>query len=101
MIGVAPPEYDPAAPESSTTLPVGTPTTVRTYVRELMKRHRRAFTVLVAVNALAVLASMAGPYLLGSLVEDLSNGVRELHLGQVATVFGIALVVQTLFTRQM
>ncbi|MEN8654180.1 ABC transporter ATP-binding protein [Streptomyces sp. 21So2-11] len=101
MIGVAPPEYDPAAPESSTTLPVGSPATVRTYVRELMRRHRRAFTVLVVFNALAVVASMAGPYLLGSLVEDLANGVRELHLGRVATVFGIALVIQTLFTRQM
>lgn len=27
MIGVAPPGYDPAAPESATTLPVGTPIT--------------------------------------------------------------------------
>ncbi|MFI2315438.1 multidrug ABC transporter ATPase [Streptomyces sp. CB00072] len=101
MIGVAPPAYDPAAPESATTLPVGTPTTVRSYVRSLLRRHRRAFTVLIAVNAVAVIASITGPYLLGGLVEDLSNGVTDLHLERTAAIFAVALVVQTLFTRSM
>ncbi|MBT1104355.1 MULTISPECIES: ABC transporter ATP-binding protein [Streptomyces] len=101
MIGVAPPTYDPAAPESATTLPVGTPTTVRSYVRSLLRRHRRAFVVLIAVNAVAVIASITGPYLLGGLVEDLSNGVTDLHLERTAAIFAVALVVQTLFTRSM
>ncbi|MFJ3705560.1 MULTISPECIES: ABC transporter ATP-binding protein [Streptomyces] len=101
MIGLAPPEYDPAAPESATTLPVGTPTTVRAYVNALLRRHRRPFTVLVAVNAVAVIASITGPYLLGGLVEDLSNGVTDLHLERTAAVFALALVVQTVFTRTM
>ncbi|MEV2258907.1 ABC transporter ATP-binding protein/permease [Streptomyces anulatus] len=101
MIGVAPPAYDPAAPESATTLPVGTPTTVRSYVRSLLRRHRRAFVVLIAVNAVAVIASITGPYLLGGLVEDLSNGVTDLHLERTAAIFAVALVVQTLFTRSM
>lgn len=101
MIGVAVPAYDPAAPESATTLPVGTPTTVRSYVRELLRRHRRRFTVLVVFNAIAVIASIVGPYLLGGLVEDLSEGVRDLHLGRVAGVFALALIVQTAFTRLM
>lgn len=101
MIGVAPPAYDPAAPESATTLPVGTPTTVRSYVRSLLRRHRRAFVILIAVNAVAVTASITGPYLLGGLVEDLSNGVTDLHLERTAAIFAVALVVQTLFTRSM
>ncbi|WP_411088028.1 ABC transporter ATP-binding protein [Streptomyces sp. 061-3] len=101
MIGVAQPAYDPAAPESATTLPVGTPATVRAYVRELMRRHRRPFAVLISVNAVAVIASIVGPYLLGGLVEDLSNGVADLHLERTAAVFAIALVVQTVFTRMM
>ncbi|MFF2731365.1 ABC transporter ATP-binding protein [Streptomyces sp. NPDC058008] len=101
MIGLAPPEYDPAAPESATTLPVGSPTTVRTYVRTLLRRHRRPFAVLVTVNAVAVMASITGPYLLGGLVEDLSNGVTDLHLERTAAVFALALVVQTVFTRTM
>ncbi|MBW5483024.1 ABC transporter ATP-binding protein [Streptomyces bambusae] len=99
MIGVAPPEHDPAAPESAATLPVGTPATVRSYVRGLLRRHRRAFVVLVAVNAVAVIASMVGPYLLGRVVDDLAAGARELHLGRVTLLFALALVLQTVFVR--
>ncbi|MFD4583706.1 ABC transporter ATP-binding protein [Streptomyces sp. NPDC058434] len=99
MIGVAPPEYDPAAPRTAATLPVGTPATVRAYVRELAGRHRRAFGVLIGVNTVAVVASMASPWLLGSLVERLADGARELHLGRTAAVFAVALVVQAVFVR--
>ncbi len=99
MIGMAPPDYDPAAPESAATLPVGTSVTVRGYVRGLFRRHRRAFVVLVTVNAVAVIASMVGPYLLGRVVDDLAAGARELHLGQVALLFALALAVQTFFVR--
>ncbi|HEY9440918.1 MAG TPA: ABC transporter transmembrane domain-containing protein, partial [Streptomyces sp.] len=101
MTGVAPPAYDPAAPESATTLPVGTPTTVRTYVRELLRRHRRPFALLIGANAVAVIASITGPYLLGGLVEDLSNGAEDLRIGRVAAVFALAVVVQSVFTRIM
>ncbi|MCC3650390.1 ABC transporter ATP-binding protein/permease [Streptomyces sp. S07_1.15] len=99
MIGVAPPAYDPAAPESATTLPVGSPATVRGYVRELLRRHRRAFALLVAVNAVAVTASMVGPYLLGGLVEDLAAGAGEAGLPRVIALFTVALAVQTVFVR--
>ncbi|MFD7320351.1 ABC transporter ATP-binding protein [Streptomyces sp. NPDC059875] len=101
MIGLAPPAYDPAAPQSATTLPVGTAATVRGYVRDLLRRHRRAFALLVGVNAVAVIASMVGPYLLGSLVERLSDGARELHLELTVGLFVLALVIQTLFVRMV
>ncbi|MEV0451099.1 ABC transporter ATP-binding protein [Streptomyces sp. NPDC050600] len=99
MIGLAPPEYDPAAPRSATTLPVGGGATVRAYVRDLLRRHRGAFALLVGVNTVAVLASMAGPYLLGSVVERLTDGARELHLERTAALFAVALLIQTVFTR--
>ncbi|MFG2720526.1 ABC transporter ATP-binding protein [Streptomyces sp. NPDC048416] len=101
MIGLAAPQYDPAAPQSATTLPVGTPATVRAYVRELLRRHRGAFAVLIGTNAVAVVASMVGPYLLGGVVEDLSTGVRDLHLPRVAALFAVALIVQTVFVRMV
>ncbi|MFG3001126.1 ABC transporter ATP-binding protein [Streptomyces sp. NPDC048340] len=101
MIGIAPPDYDPAAPETAATLPVGTSATVRGYVRGLFRRHRRAFLLLVTVNAVAVIASMVGPYLLGQVVDELAAGARELHLGRVALLFAVALVVQTVFVRQV
>ncbi|MBC7268992.1 MAG: ABC transporter ATP-binding protein [Streptomyces sp.] len=101
MIGVAPPAYDPAAPTTAHTLPVGAPTTVRAYVAELFQRHRRAFLLLVAVNTVAVVASMAGPWLLGDLVERVSDGARELRLELTAGLFVLALLVQAFFVRQV
>ncbi|WP_431046710.1 ABC transporter ATP-binding protein [Streptomyces sp. P1-3] len=101
MIGVAPPAHDPAAPESATTLPVGTPATVRGYVRELLRRHRGAFAVLLAVNTAAVVASMVGPYLLGGLVEDLAGGAEDLHIGRTVALFAVALAVQAVFVREV
>jgi ATP-binding cassette subfamily C protein len=101
MIGVAPPAYDPAAPTTANTLPVGAPTTVRAYVAELLRRHRRAFLLLVVVNTVAVVASMAGPWLLGGVVERVSDGARDLRLELTAGLFVVALAVQALFVRQV
>ncbi|MEX2974434.1 ABC transporter ATP-binding protein [Streptomyces sp. C184] len=101
MIGLAPPEHDPDAPQTLTTLPVGSPATVRSYVGDLIRRHRRAFTVLVAVNAAAVTASMAGPYLLGGVVEKLSAGDRNLQLEGTLALFALALAAQTVFVRMV
>jgi ATP-binding cassette subfamily C protein len=101
MIGVAPPAYDPAAPTTANTLPVGAPTTVRAYVAELLRRHRRAFLLLVLVNTAAVIASMAGPWLLGGVVERVSDGARDLRLELTAGLFVAALAVQALFVRQV
>ncbi|WP_442803951.1 ABC transporter ATP-binding protein [Streptomyces luteogriseus] len=101
MIGVAPPAYDPAAPTTANTLPVGAPETVRAYVTELLRRHRRAFLLLVAVNTAAVIASMAGPWLLGGLVDRVSDGARELRLELTAGLFVAALAVQAVFVRQV
>ncbi|MER5312383.1 ABC transporter ATP-binding protein [Streptomyces sp. NPDC002773] len=99
MIGLAPPAYDPAAPTTATTLPVAATATVRAYVRELLHRHRRAFAVLIGVNTVAVIASMTGPYLLGSVVDELASGARELHLERTVALFAVALLVQTFFVR--
>ncbi|WPO75591.1 ABC transporter ATP-binding protein [Streptomyces sp. KN37] len=101
MIGLAPPEYDPAAPTTAETLPVGASSTVRAYVRELFQRHRKAFALLIAVNTLAVVASMAGPYLLGDLVEKVSADARDLHLERTIGLFALALAVQAFFVREV
>lgn len=104
MIGLAAPAYDPAAPTTANTLPVGAPATVRSYVRELYQRHRRAFLLLIGVNTIAVVASMVGPYLLGALVQDVSDGTDRLHvehLGSTIAVFVVALVLQAVFVRQV
>lgn len=101
MIGLAPPAHDPDAPQTATTLPVGSPATVRAYVGGLIRRHRTAFTVLVTVNAAAVIASMVGPYLLGGVVEKLSAGERDIPLERTLVVFALALAAQTVFVRMV
>ncbi|MEU8785850.1 ABC transporter ATP-binding protein [Streptomyces sp. NPDC048637] len=101
MIGLAPPDHDPDAPQTLTTLPVGSPATVRSYVGGLLRRHRTAFAVLIAVNTAAVIASMAGPYLLGGVVEQLSAGARDLPLERTLAVFAVALAAQTVFVRMV
>ncbi|MFI0788663.1 ABC transporter ATP-binding protein [Streptomyces lydicus] len=101
MIGLAPPEHDPDTPQTLTTLPVGSPATVRRYVAGLIRRHRGEFAVLIAVNAAAVLASMAGPYLLGGVVEKLATGSRDVQLGRTLALFAVALVIQTVFVRMV
>ncbi|MGW1559627.1 ABC transporter ATP-binding protein [Streptomyces sp. NPDC002144] len=101
MIGVAPPAYDPAAPKTANTLPIGAPATVRAYVAELFRRHRRAFLVLIGVNTASVMASLVGPWLLGDLVQRVSDGARELHLPLVLSLFALALAVQAVFVREV
>ncbi|MFF7899183.1 MULTISPECIES: ABC transporter transmembrane domain-containing protein [unclassified Streptomyces] len=101
MIGVAPPAYDPAAPTTADTLPVGSASTVRSYVTELLRRHRRDFVLLITANTVAVVASMAGPWLLGGLVERVSDRTRELHLPLIAALFVLALLVQAAFVREV
>ncbi|MER5374474.1 ABC transporter ATP-binding protein [Streptomyces sp. NPDC002553] len=101
MIGVAPPAYDPAAPRTASTLPVGAPATVRAYVAELLRRHRRAFLLLVTVNTVATIASMVGPWILGDLVERLSQGTRDLRLELSATLFVLGLLLHATFVRQV
>ncbi|MBF4132795.1 multidrug ABC transporter ATP-binding protein [Streptomyces albidoflavus] len=101
MIGLAPPAYDPAAPTEATKLPVAGTPTVRAYIADLARRHRKAFLLLVTVNAVAVIASMAGPYLLGSLVEEVSAGAEDVPLDRTMLLFTAALVVQAFFIHRV
>ncbi|KQV13337.1 MULTISPECIES: ABC transporter ATP-binding protein [unclassified Kitasatospora] len=82
----------------ATMLPVGSPATVRAYVRLLARRHFRGFGTVVGLHTVATLAGLVGPWVLGSLVEDLSAGTAQ---GKVLSAVGWylgALVVQAAFT---
>ncbi|MDX6295011.1 MAG: hypothetical protein QOH50_4086 [Kribbellaceae bacterium] len=93
------PEFDPAAPQQAARLPVAGPATVKAYLRDLFRRHRRAFGWLTAVNAVAALSGMVGPWLLGNVVQKLSSGQRDVGLSWVILGFLMALAVQTVFIR--
>jgi ABC-type multidrug transport system fused ATPase/permease subunit len=93
------PEYDPAAPQEAARLPVAGPATVKAYLKILFRRHRAAFGWLTAVNTIAALSGMVGPWLLGNVVEKLSVGDHDVDLPYVVLGFVIALLVQTVFVR--
>ncbi|HEY4572065.1 MAG TPA: ABC transporter ATP-binding protein [Kribbella sp.] len=93
------PLYDPAAPQEVVRLPVAGAATVRAYLKSLFRRHRRAFLWLTMVNAVAALSGMVGPWLLGNVVQKLSEGRTDVKLPSVVIGFVIALAVQTVFVR--
>ncbi|WP_350279801.1 ABC transporter ATP-binding protein [Kribbella sp. HUAS MG21] len=93
------PLYDPAAPQEVVRLPVASGATVRAYVKSLFRRHRRQFLWLTLVNAVAALSGMVGPWLLGNVVQKLSEGRTDVQLPYVVIGFVIALAVQTVFVR--
>ncbi len=93
------PLYDPAAPQEVVRLPVAGAATVRAYLKSLFRRHRRAFPWLTMVNAVAALSGMVGPWLLGNVVQKLSEGRTDVKLPSVVIGFVIALAVQTVFVR--
>ncbi|WP_405070307.1 ABC transporter ATP-binding protein/permease [Kribbella sp. NBC_01510] len=93
------PLYDPAAPQEAARLPVAGSATVRAYLKTLFRRHRRAFGWLTLVNAVAALSGMVGPWLLGNVVQKLSQGSTDVQLPSVVIGFVIALLVQTVFVR--
>ena len=88
-----------AATLTGQSLPVAGDETVRRYVRELLGRHRRAFTIVIALHAVAAVAGLAGPFVLGGLVETLTGNTDTISIDRAALIFLAALVVQTVFTR--
>jgi len=97
---VRPPEDAIAAStQTGQSLPVASSATVTAYVRVLLRRHRAAFAVVIAFHAVAAVAGLAGPLVLGGLVESLTNGTTTQMIDKAALIFLGALVVQTVFTR--
>jgi ABC-type multidrug transport system fused ATPase/permease subunit len=92
----------PPAPTEDATrvhrLPVASRPTMRAEVRMLLRRHRRTVGAVVAVHAVAVLAGLVGPQVLGRLVQGLSDGALS-GTGWLIAGFGLAVAVQTAATR--
>jgi ABC-type multidrug transport system fused ATPase/permease subunit len=81
-----------------TTLPVASLADVRAQARGLLADHRRALTGMLLLNALAALAALAGPRLLGDIVESVRRGTTTGHLDRLALLLAAALLAQTVLT---
>jgi len=78
----------------STGLPVATATQVRDRARALARRHRGRLALTVGLHAAATAAGLAGPALLGLLVDEVGDGTTTDHVDRIALVVLAALVAQ-------
>ncbi|MDH6124688.1 ABC transporter ATP-binding protein [Kitasatospora sp. GP82] len=78
-------------------LPVASAATVRSYVRLLARRHRSGFAAVIVLHSVATVAGLVGPWVLGSLVQELNAGTAQ---GRILAAIGwylLALLVQSVF----
>lgn len=83
-----------------THLPIAGTRDVRRYAVSLAKRHPRMLIATISLHALAAVAGLAAPRLLGSLVEAVEKGTSTQHVDTVVLALAGFLVLQTLLTRQ-
>lgn len=79
-------------------LPVATGPTVRTHALALVRHHRAAMTVVVLWHALAALAALVAPWVIGHLVEEATHERRPERVLQLVLLLGGSLLAQTLLT---
>jgi len=72
----------------STALPVAGTPTVRRYARALLRRHPRELATALGLHALAAVAGLGLPWLVGTLVQDIKDGTALSTVDRVA--LGIA-----------
>jgi ABC-type multidrug transport system fused ATPase/permease subunit len=80
-------------------LPVATTAQVRTRAREVARRHRGALAITVGLQAAAALAGLAGPALLGALVDTVRRGTTTGHVDRIALAVLAAVVAQVVLVR--
>jgi ABC-type multidrug transport system fused ATPase/permease subunit len=82
---------------SGSRLPVATRAQVRAYARRMALRHPRALAGALALHALAALAGLVTPWLLGDLVEGLRTG--RVDVDRVAVLIAGFVVTQGVLIR--
>ncbi|HEX5512000.1 MAG TPA: ABC transporter ATP-binding protein [Actinomycetales bacterium] len=84
---------------SATTLPVAGPAAVRAETARLLRQHRRPLGAVITLHALAALAGLAGPWLLGMLVQRVTQGTTLGEINRIAVALAAFVLIETLFTR--
>ena len=83
----------------SNALPVADTRQVRRYARALLRRHPRPLVLAVSLHAVAAIAALAGPRLLGDLVESLRHGAGLGTVNRFALTLGGCIVAQAVLVR--
>ncbi|WP_028044999.1 ABC transporter ATP-binding protein [Cellulomonas sp. URHE0023] len=80
-------------------LPIADTATVRAYAAVLMRRHRRPLIGIVVLHTLAATAGLAGPLILGLLVNAVTTGTTTTYINTLVLVGVAAVLTQTVVMR--
>jgi ABC-type multidrug transport system fused ATPase/permease subunit len=80
-------------------LPIADAATVRAYTARLLRAHRRPLTVIVVLHTLAAIAGLAGPLLLGRLVDAVADGTTTGYVNALIAFGAAAVLTQTVLIR--
>ena len=79
-------------------LPIASGDELRAHARVLARRHRGGLAVVVGLHAAAASAGLAGPPLLGALVQSVEEGTTRSRVDTIVLALAGFLVVQTVMT---
>ncbi len=79
-------------------LPVAEMSSVRAHTAALMRQHRRNLLVVIGLHALAAVAGLAAPRIVGLLVDGVTGGTTLAAIDRLALGLASAVVIQTVLT---
>jgi ABC-type multidrug transport system fused ATPase/permease subunit len=80
-------------------LPVASTKDVRRYARQLMRRHPGPLALALTLHALAAVAGLGMPFLIGKLVQSIKDGTTTATVDKVALAIVAFVLVQTVLVR--
>jgi ATP-binding cassette subfamily C protein len=80
-------------------LPVAEPADVRRAAARLIRADARAFTAALTLNALAAIAGLGGPWLLGRIIDEVRDGGGAGAVDRLALILLVCAVVELLLAR--
>lgn len=80
-------------------LPIADTATVRAYTGVLFRKHRRPLILIAVLHTLAATAGLAGPWLLGMLVDAVTDGTTATYINTLIAVGVVAVLAQTVLIR--
>ena len=80
-------------------LPVADRTVLRAQTAGLLRAHRRPLSIVLVLHSLAAVAGLAGPWLLGRIVDAVRAGTTLAVVDRAALVLLVAVLVQAVLVR--
>jgi ABC-type multidrug transport system fused ATPase/permease subunit len=79
-------------------LPIAAGGELRGQAKRLARRHRGGLVVVVGLHGAAAAAGLAGPPILGRIVQDVQDGTTTGHVDDLAAILFVFLIAQTTLT---